>query len=60
MESNDKLKEVDIKNDWCYYFDDTIRIEDFDFNKILLDEKSHGNILVYFIKNVDCCKTIAY
>ena len=35
MESNDKLKEVDIKNHWCYYFDDTIRIEDFDFNKII-------------------------
>ena len=42
MESNDKLKEVDIKNHWCYYFDDTIRIEGFYFNKILLGEISLG------------------
>ena len=30
MESNDKLKETDIKNCRCCYFDDIIKIEDFD------------------------------
>ena len=53
-------KKLILKTIRIIIFNDTIRIEDFDFNKILLDEKSHGNILVYFIKNVGCCKTIAY
>ena len=53
-------KKLILKTIRIIIFNDTIRIEDFDFNKILLDEESHGNILVYFIKNVDCCKTIAY
>ena len=53
-------KKLILKTIRIIIFNETIRIEDFDFNKILLDEKSHGNILVYFIKNVDCCKTIAY
>ena len=46
MESNDKLKEIDIKNRTCYYFDDIIKIEDFDLDNILVDEKSYENILV--------------
>ena len=28
MDSNDELKEIDIKNRICYYFNDTIKIED--------------------------------
>ena len=40
MESNDKLKEIVIKNLTCYYFKDIIKIEDFDLNNILIDEKS--------------------
>ena len=43
------LKEISIKNHTCYYFDDKIKIEDFDFDNILLDEKSHENILVHNI-----------
>ena len=35
----------------CYYFDDIMRVEDFDFNNLLLDEKSckkqYKNILIY-------------
>ena len=31
MENNDKLKEIDIKNCTCYYFDDIIKIEGFWF-----------------------------
>ena len=49
MESNDKLKEIDIKNRTCYYSDDIIKIEDFNFSNILIDEKSYKNILVYNI-----------
>ena len=49
MESNDKLKENDIKNRTCYYFDDIIKIEDFDLDNFLIDEQSYENILVYKI-----------
>ena len=40
MESNDKLNEIDIKNRTCYYFDDRIRIKNFDLDNILIHEKS--------------------
>ena len=45
MESNDELKEVDIKNLICYYFDDIIKTEDFHFDNIWIDEKSYEYIL---------------
>ena len=38
-----------VKNRTCYYFDDTIKIEDFDIDNILIEEKSYENILVYNI-----------
>ena len=31
MESKDKLKETDIKNCTCFYFDDILRVIDIDF-----------------------------
>ena len=34
MESNSKLKEIDIENCTCYYFEDTIKLEDFHFYDI--------------------------
>ena len=40
------LKEVDTKNPTYYYFDDITKIEDCDFDHILIDAKSHKNILV--------------
>ena len=43
MESYDKLKENNIKNCKYYYFNDIIKIEEFDL------EKSYGNKLVYNI-----------
>ena len=49
MESNDKLKEIDIKNRTWFYFGDIIKIEDFDHDNILIDENSYENILVYNI-----------
>ena len=43
MESKDKLKEINIKNRMCYYFDDTIKFWDkaIEFSDILLDKKSY-------------------
>ena len=49
MESNDKLKEIDLKNRTCYYFEVIIKIEDFDLDNILIYEKSYENISVYNI-----------
>ena len=49
MESNVELKEIDIKNRTCYYFDDIIKLEDFHFDNVLIDEKSSENLLVYKI-----------
>ena len=51
MESNYKLKEVDIKNGTCYCFDNIIKFGDLDLDNILIDEKSCENILVY---NISC------
>ena len=42
-------KKVHIKNRTCYYFDDIIKFEDFDFYNILIDEKSQENVLIYDI-----------
>ena len=47
IESNDKLKEINVKNGTCYYFKDIIKFEDFDLDNISIDEKSYKNILVY-------------
>ena len=49
MGSNNKLKGNYFKNRMFYYFDYIIKIEDFDFYYILIDEKSCENILVYNI-----------
>ena len=49
MENNNKLKEIDIKNCTCYYFDEIIKSEDFDLDNVLVNEKSYKNIFVYNI-----------
>ena len=41
MDTNDELKEIDIKNLTCHYFDDIIKIEDFTLDNILIDQKSY-------------------
>ena len=42
---NNEFKKVCIKNRTCYYFDDLIKIQDFNSGNILLDEKSYENTL---------------
>ena len=51
---NNEFKKVRIKNRTCYYFDDIIKLEDFDIDNILIDKKLHKNILIYDIS----CKTL--
>ena len=53
METKDELKEIDIKNRTCYYFDVTIRVIDINFSDILLNEKLHKNTLISDVS----CKT---
>ena len=49
MKSHDELIEINIKNDIRSYFNDIIKIEDVDFNNILLHKKSYKITLVYVI-----------
>ena len=51
MDSNEKLKETNIKNLACHYFDDMIKFEDSDLDNLSIDEKLYGNILIYDISN---------
>ena len=46
MEKNE-FKKILIKTIACYYFDDMIKLEDFDIDSILTDEEPHENILIY-------------
>ena len=53
----ERNKEIDIKNSTYYDFNDIIKVEDFDPDILLIDEKSYENILVYNIwykKLIDC------
>ena len=49
MDSNNEIKEIDIKNCTCYCFNDITTIENFNLDNILIDEKSYKKILVYNI-----------
>ena len=42
------VKETDIKNQTCYFFDDITNIKHFDPNNIKIVEKSHKNIHIYY------------
>ena len=39
MEGKDELKEINIKNRTCYYFDDIVEVEDLYSGDILLKKK---------------------
>ena len=43
---NNEFKKVCIKNRTCYYFDEIIRLHDFDIDNILIEEKSQENISI--------------
>ena len=49
MDSHDELKETDIRNRTCYYFDAKTKTEDFNLDNILIKKKWYKNILVYNI-----------
>ena len=43
---SNKVKEIEMKNQTYYFFDDIINIENFNPNNIKIDEKLYKNILV--------------
>ena len=46
---NKEFRKVCVKNRACYYFDGMTKLEDFDSDNVLLDEKSHKMFLIYDI-----------
>ena len=46
-----KLKETDIENRLCYYFDDIINGAKINFINVWLEKKFYENILVYNISH---------
>ena len=50
MEITNSLKKVCIKNRTCYYLDAIIKIENFNCDNILLDEKLYRNTLMVDVK----------
>ena len=55
METNDELKVINIKNRTFYYFNDIIKIENFNLHNILTREKLYKKYfsLEHFIQNFD-------
>ena len=49
MKSKNELKEIDIKNCLCYYFDNIIKEAKSNFSNILLDKNLYENISGYNI-----------
>ena len=43
------IKQINIKNLTCYFFNDMINIRDFDSNLIKIDKKYYKNIGIYNI-----------
>ena len=46
---NNEFKKVPVKNRTCSYFNDIIKLDEFDFDNIFIGEKSHENTLIYDI-----------
>ena len=52
MESKDELKEIDINNHACYYFDDIMRAIDINSSDIILNKNIYEKVnLWHFIEN---------
>ena len=43
------IKELDIKNQTCYFFDDMINIQNFQSNLLRIDKKPHKDFDIYYI-----------
>ena len=50
---SNKVKDIEIKNRTYYFFNDIIKIENFDPNNIKIDEKLCKDILIYYVRVCD-------
>ena len=46
---SNKVKDIDIKNQPYYFFNDAINIKDFNSDKTEIDKKSYKNVFIYYI-----------
>ena len=58
-----EIKEINIKNQTYYFFDDMIDIRNFHSNLLAIDKKSHKDIDIYYIgyitiRKFNVCKNI--
>ena len=58
-----KVKQIDIKNWTCYYYNDMINLKNFRSNLLKIDKKHYKGINIYYIgyikiKKVDDCENI--
>ena len=58
---NNEVKDRDIENHTCYFFNDIFKVRHFDSSNIKRDEKSFKNILICYIgyvliKDSNCVK----
>ena len=49
---SNSIKDIEVKNCMCYFFDDIISIKNLEQNNIKTDEKSHKNIFIYYNRYV--------
>ena len=55
-----ELKEINIKNQTYYFFDDMIDIKNFQPNVLKIDKKSHKGIDIYYIGYITIKKIVDY
>ena len=48
----ENIKEINIKNQTYYFFDDMINIKDVDPSLLKIDKKSYKNIVTYYIRYI--------
>ena len=58
-----EVKQINIKNQTYYFYNDIIDLKDFEPNLVKIDKKSYKNIDIYYIgyitiKKVDDCESI--
>ena len=54
------VKDINIKNQTQYFFNNIMDIKDFDPNNIRIYKKSQKNILIYYIAYVMIKKTLKF
>ena len=45
----EKIRQIEIKNRTCYFYNDIVNIEDFDSNFLNIDKKHYKGINIYYI-----------